>query len=113
LSLYIFWRAKHVWRDTLTCPLASEFFWHHNLKRRNSMSSPEDRLRELPLQWRFEPHPATEFILRDIDPGIRARVVAARLDAIAKVHGNIADIHRNYADAANNISKILTGKAGK
>jgi hypothetical protein len=82
------------------------------------MSSPEDRIRELPLAWRFEPHPATdyidmEFILRDIDPGIRNRVVAARLDAIAKVHGNIAEIHRNYADAANNISKILTGKAPK
>jgi len=53
-----------------------------------------------------------EFVLRDQDPGIRNRVVAARLDAIAKVHGNIAEMHKNLADAANNISKILAaGKA--
>jgi len=43
-----------------------------------------------------------EFVLRDLDPGIRNRVVAARLDAIAKVHGNMAD-------AATNISKIIAG----
>jgi hypothetical protein len=53
-----------------------------------------------------------EFVLRDLDPGIRNRVVAARLDAIAKVHGNMAEMHKNLADAANNISKILAaGKA--
>ena len=78
------------------------------------MSSPLDRLQNLPLAWKFEPHPATdvidmEFVLRDLDPGIRNRVVAARLDAIAKVHGNMAEIHRNMADAANNISKIIAG----
>jgi len=81
------------------------------------MSSPLDRPQNLPAAWRFEQHPATdfidmEFVLRDQDPGIRNRVVAARLDAIAKVHGNIAEIHRNMADAATNISKILAaGKA--
>ena len=37
------------------------------------MSSPLDRLQNLPLAWKFEPHPATdfidmEFVLRDLDP---------------------------------------------
>ncbi len=80
------------------------------------MSSPEKNVRELPRLWKFEPHPATdyidmEFVLRDIDPGLRSRVVAARLDAIAKVHGNIADMHKNIADGASNISRLLGGKA--
>ena len=81
------------------------------------MSSPLDRLQNLPLAWKFEPHPATdfidmEFVLRDLDPGIRNRVVAASLDAIAKVHCNIAEMQKTMADAANNISKILVaGKA--
>lgn len=80
------------------------------------MGTPLDRI-ELPFPWRFQPGPATdfidmEFVLRDLDPGIRNKVVAARLDAIAKVHGNMAEIHRNMADGANNISKILvSGKA--
>ena len=82
------------------------------------MGSPEDFIRELPFPWRFRPGPATdyidmEFVLRDIDPGIRNRVVAARLDAIARVHGNIADMHKNIAEGAQNISKILTGKGAK
>jgi len=82
------------------------------------MSSPFDRLRELPPRWQFDLHPATdyidmEFILRDLDPPVRSRVVAARLDAIAKVHANIADAHKNIAEGAGNISRILAGKAGK
>ena len=80
------------------------------------MGNPEDRFRALQFPWRFEPHPATDYIdmehiLVDLDPGLRSRVVAARFDAIAKVHGNIAEIHRNLAEGATNISKILTGKA--
>ena len=82
------------------------------------MSSPIDRLRELPPRWRFEPGPATdyidmEFVLRDLDPPVRSRVIAARLDAIAKVHANMAEMHRNIAEGAGNISKILSGKAAK
>jgi hypothetical protein len=79
------------------------------------MSIPEDLLRQLPAIWRFRPGPATdpidmEFVLRDLDPAIRNRVVAARMDAVAKVHGNIAEIHKNIAEGALNVSKILTGK---
>lgn len=82
------------------------------------MSSPEEKIRELPFSWKFNPHPATdyidmEFVLRDLEPGLRQSVVAARLDAISKVHANIADMHRNIADGTGNISRILSGKAGK
>jgi hypothetical protein len=80
--------------------------------------NPEDRIRELPFPWWFRPGgggPVTdpidmEFIIRDLDPAVRNRVIGARLEAVAKVHGNIAEIHRNIADAAMNISKIVVGK---
>jgi hypothetical protein len=80
------------------------------------MSIPENLLRELPFLWRFRPGPQTdpidmEFVLQDLDPGLRTKVLAAQLDAVAKVQGNIADIHRNIAEGAQNISKIL--RAGK
>ena len=78
------------------------------------MSIPEDLLRELPFPWRFRPGPKTdpidmEFVLQDLDPALRNKVIAARLDAVAKVQGNIAEIHRNIAEGAQNISKILRG----
>jgi len=50
-----------------------------------------------------------EFVLQDLDPALRNKVIAARLDAVAKVQGNIAEIHRNIAEGAQNISKILRG----
>lgn len=78
------------------------------------MSNPEDRIRELPFSWKFNPHPATdyidmEFVLRDLDPGLRKTVVAARLDAISKVHANIADMHRNIAEGTGNIARMISG----
>jgi len=80
------------------------------------MSSPENLFRELPFPWKWGPHPATDYIdmehvLRDLDPPSRNKAIAARLDAVAKVQGNIADIHRNIAEGAQNIAKIL--RAGK
>lgn len=83
------------------------------------MSSPEDQLAQLPIAWRFRPIPNPgdpidmEFIIRDLEPAVRNRLIAARLDAIAKVYVNMAEMHRNVADAAANMSKILAGKAGK
>lgn len=83
------------------------------------MSSPEDLFANLPTAWRFKPIPNPgdpidmEFIIRDLDPALRTRLIAARLDAISKVYTNMADMHRNVADAAANMSKILAGKAGK
>lgn len=75
------------------------------------MSNPEDRIRELPFSWKFNPHPATdyidmEFVLRDLDPGLRKSVVSARLE-----DGNIADMHRNIAEGTGNIARMLSGKA--
>jgi hypothetical protein len=80
------------------------------------MSNPEDRIRALQTIWAFRPGPATdpidmEFVIRELDPAVRNRLVAARLDAIAKVQGNIAEMHRNIAEGAANMSKILMGKA--
>lgn len=80
------------------------------------MSSPENFFRELPALWNFRPGTHTdpidmEFLLRDLEPTLRNKVAAARLDAVVKVHGNIADIHRNIAEGAQNIAKIL--RAGK
>jgi hypothetical protein len=54
-----------------------------------------------------------EFILPQVEAGLRGKLIAARLDALAKVHGNIADMHRNIADGAANMSKILAGGGGK
>jgi len=83
------------------------------------MSSPEDPFAALPLAWRFRPFPNPgdpidmEFIIRDLEPAVRNKLVAARLDAISKVYVNMAEAHRNVADAAANMSKILAGKVGK
>lgn len=83
------------------------------------MSSPEELFAHLPTAWRFKPVPNPgdpidmEFIIRDLDPALRTRLIAARLDAISKVYTNMADMHRNVADAAANMSKMLAGKAGK
>jgi hypothetical protein len=78
------------------------------------MGSPEEFL--LPRRWRFQYGPATdpvdmEYVIRDLDPALKTRVLAAQLDAVAKVQGNIADIHRNIAEGAQNIAKII--RAGK
>lgn len=83
------------------------------------MSIPEELLAKLPSEWRFKPVPNPgdpidmEFIIRDLEPALKTRIIAARLDAISKVYTNMADMHRNVADAAANMSKILAGKAGK
>ena len=82
------------------------------------MSNPEDQF-TLPTALRFRPfpHPGDpidmEFILRDLEPAVRNKLIATRLDAVAKVYSNMAEMHRNIADAAANMSKTLVGKAGK
>lgn len=80
------------------------------------MGSPEDLLRRIPPNWVFRYGPATdpidmEFVIRDLEPSFRNKILAARLDTVAKVQSNMADIHRSIADGAENIARML--KAGK
>ena len=63
--------------------------------------------RELPSNFRFRPIPVgdwidMEFILQEVEQEIRGQVMAAGLEAMAKVHQNIAE-------GATNIANIIRG----
>lgn len=80
------------------------------------MGIPEDLLRRIPTAWQFRWGPATdpidmEFVIRDLEPSFRNKILAARLETVAKVQSNMADIHRDIAEGADNIARML--KAGK
>ena len=71
------------------------------------MTIPNLNIGELPSAFRFRPHPATdfidmEFVIREIDEGLRARVIAANFETVAAVH-------RALADGAAKVAGILAG----
>jgi hypothetical protein len=71
------------------------------------MPKPDQHIGELPTAFRWRPHPATdfidmEFVLQEIDPGLRAQVIAVNFETVAAVH-------RTLADGASKIANIIGG----
>jgi hypothetical protein len=63
--------------------------------------------RELPHQLRFRPVPIgdwidMEFVLQEVEEGIRGEILAAGLETMANVH-------RNLADGATKMANIIRG----
>jgi hypothetical protein len=76
-------------------------------KEHSCMPKPEHNIAELPSAFRWKPGPVTdwidmEFVLQEIDPGLRTQVIAARFETVAAVH-------RNLAEGATKIAGILGG----
>jgi|NGEPerStandDraft_6_1074524.scaffolds.fasta_scaffold180793_2 hypothetical protein len=72
------------------------------------MPRPE-HIAELPSPFRWRPGPITdsidmEFVLQEIDPGLRAQVMAATFE-------NVAAVHRTRAEGAAKIAGILAAAA--
>jgi hypothetical protein len=71
------------------------------------MPKPERNIADLPAAFRFRPHPATdfidmEFVIQEIDEGLRAQVIAVTFETVAAMH-------RTLADGASKIAGIIGG----
>jgi len=72
------------------------------------MPKPEHPTAELPPWFKWRPGPVTdsidmEYVLQELDPGIRTQVIAARFETVAAMH-------RTLAEGAAKVAGIIGGK---
>ena len=73
------------------------------------MGKPELPIAELPARLKWRPGPITdwidmEFVLQEIEAGLRNQVIAAQFETLANVH-------RTLADGATKVANIIGGAA--
>ena len=73
------------------------------------MGKPELPISELPTRLKWRPGPMTdwidmEFVIQEIEAGIRNQVIAAQFETLANVH-------RTLADGAAKVANIISGTA--
>jgi hypothetical protein len=68
--------------------------------------------------WRWPPGPGPktdpigmDYILEDLDPRFRTKLVAVRMEAVSAVYRNIAEVYRSIADGAAKAAEIVNAGA--